>query len=265
MIEFFPSRVVALDLFGFEIHWYGLLYLAGFLIAAWLLPRLQKYRHLTLSRDAWMSLLSWSVLGVIVGGRLGYVFFYEPRFFLTHPAQVPAVWNGGMSFHGGLLGVIVVLWLWSRRHSISLLVLGDIVVLPVAIGLALGRLGNFLNQELYGTITTLPWGMLFPGAEGLRHPLQLYAVGKDLLIAFILYVHLRWTATRPRFTGCTGAAFLILYGVGRFLLEYLREQQYPATDILGLSLTRGQLLTLPLLIVGLSICVMNRLKARSPR
>jgi len=262
VITFLPSRPVALDLFGFEIHWYGLLYLAGFLIAACLLPKLQKYRHLDLHRDRWMSLLSWSVIGVILGGRLGYVFFYEPRYFLSHPAEIIAVWNGGMSFHGGLIGVVLVLWLFCRKLKLPLLSVADIAIVPVAIGLALGRMGNFVNQELYGTITTLPWGMTFPGAEGLRHPTQLYAVGKDLLIALILFFHLRWTASRPRFFGCTSAAFLILYGVGRFLLEYLREQQYPWTEIVGLSFTRGQLLTIPLLLAGIVICSMNRVKRK---
>lgn len=260
MIDLFPSRAVALSLLGFEIHWYGLLYLAGFLIAGWLLPRLQKYRHLDLPRDAWFTLLFWSLLGVMIGGRLGYVLFYKPQYFFSHPAQIVAVWQGGMAFHGGLIGVILVLFFWSRANKISLLVLGDIVIVPVAIGLALGRFGNFINQELYGTITSLPWGMSFPGAEGLRHPIQLYAVGKDLLIAAVCFWHLRITKDNLRRWGCTGAAFLILYGVARFLLEYIREQQYPLTEIAGIALTRGQLLTLPLLITGLTICVVNRLR-----
>ncbi|NOS66757.1 MAG: prolipoprotein diacylglyceryl transferase [Candidatus Peribacteraceae bacterium] len=264
-MTFFPSRAVALNLFGFEVHWYGLLYLLGFLIAAVLLPRLQTYRKLTVHRDVWFSLLSWSVVGVIAGGRLGYVLFYEPQFFAANPSQIFAVWQGGMAFHGGLIGVIIVLWFWSRSNKIPLLVLGDIVVIPVAIGLALGRFGNFLNQELYGTVTSLPWGMSFPGAEGFRHPIQLYAVGKDLLIAAVCFWYLRLTREQKHRWGCTAAAFLILYGVGRFLLEYLREQQYPLTDIAGIVLTRGQLLTLPLLFAGLGICLWNRLKTFTGR
>ncbi len=260
MIALFPSRPVALELFGLQIHWYGLLYLAGFLIAGWLLPRLQKYRNLHLPQDAWLTLLSWSVLGVVIGGRLGYVFFYEPQFFLAHPMQIVAVWQGGMAFHGGLIGVVLVLWLWSRTFKIPLLVLGDIVVVPVAIGLALGRFGNFINQELYGTVTTLPWGMYFPGAEGLRHPIQLYAVGKDLFIAAVCFWHLRITRENIHRWGCTGAAFLIFYGVGRFLLEYIRDQQYPLTEIAGITLTRGQLLCIPMILVGLGICIWNRLR-----
>ncbi len=262
MISIFPSRAVALALFGFEIHWYGLLYFLAFLVAGYLLPRLQKYRDLGLSRDTWLSLLSWAVVGVIAGGRLGYVLFYEPAYYLSNPLQIFAVWQGGMSFHGGFIGVALVLWLFSRTHRLPLFVLCDIIVVPVAIGLALGRIGNFVNQELYGIVTTLPWGMSFPGAEGLRHPIQLYAVIKDLLIAGICFWHLRVTRDTAYRWGCTGAAFLILYAIGRFLLEYLRDQQYALTDIGGILLTRGQLLTLPLLILGLGICVASRLKKR---
>ncbi len=259
MVSLFPSRAVAISLFGFEIHWYGLLYLLGFLIAAALLPRLQRYRQLSLSRDAWLSLLSWSVIGVIVGGRLGYVLFYEPTHFLRHPSEIVAVWEGGMSFHGGLLGVSIVLLFFARAQSISLLLLLDIIVVPVAIGLALGRLGNFINQELYGTITLLPWGISIPGVEGMRHPTQLYAVGKDLIIALVCFVHLRLTKSKSYLIGCTGAAFLVLYSIGRFSLEFLREQQYPLTEIFALPLTRGQLLTVPVFLVGIGICLKNRI------
>ncbi len=205
-----------------------------------------------------------AVIGVIVGGRLGYVLFYEPTYFISQPLQIFALWQGGMSFHGGFLGVLIVLILWSRKHHVPFMALADIVVVPVAIGLALGRVGNFINQELYGTATTLPWGMYFPGAatiaeSSLRHPTQLYAVGKDLLIAGICFWYLRLTKKNVRRHGCTAAAFLILYGVGRFLLEYLREQQYPLTDIAGIALTRGQLLTLPLLLLGFGMCILKRM------
>lgn len=255
MIAFLPSRAIAVTVFGFDIHWYGLLYLAGFLIAAMLLPKFQRYRALDLPRDAWMSLLSWSVIGVIAGGRLGYAIFYESRYFLDAPTQIFAVWQGGMSFHGGFLGVLAAMLFWSRRNRISLLALADMVVVPVAIGLALGRLGNFINQELYGTVTTLPWGMSFPGAEGLRHPIQLYAVGKDLLIAGICFWHLSFTRQKARRTGSTGAAFLILYGVARFLLEYIREPTSSLTFIGPVTMTRGQVLTLPVFFMGLGLFI----------
>jgi phosphatidylglycerol---prolipoprotein diacylglyceryl transferase len=252
---FFPSRAVALEILGFSVHWYGLLYLAGFLLAYALLPRLQSFRDLHLSREAWADVLSWSVLGVIIGGRLGYGIFYEPRHFAAHPLDLLKVWQGGMSFHGGMLGVLLALLLSARRHAIPLLTLGDVVVVPVALGLALGRIGNFLNLELYGAPTDLPWGIAIPGVEGLRHPTQLYAVAKDLFIAFVCFAHL----TRIRLPhGETAALFLLLYGTLRFLLEFLREPTHTSFAFGVLTLTRGQLYTLPMFFGGVLILVWLR-------
>jgi phosphatidylglycerol:prolipoprotein diacylglycerol transferase len=248
-MEFFPSRTVALDILGFSIHWYGLLYLTGFLIAAWILPILGKYRGIPLTRDKWMELLSWAIVGVIGGGRLGYILFYEPSYYLANPLKLLAVWEGGMSFHGGLIGVLIVLWFFCKRHRISFLQLADVAVVPVAIGLMLGRFGNFLNQELYGTVTTLPWGMHFDGVEGLRHPTQLYAMIKDATIASLCYWHLRSTAN-SKIVGKTGALFLMLYGTLRFLIEFLRVPTDPPFDFGAFILTRGQALSLPMLVAG---------------
>ena len=145
----------------------------------------------------------------------------------------------------------------------SLLALGDIVVVPVAIGLALGRLGNFINQELYGTVTTLPWGMAFPGAEGLRHPIQFYEMITDLVTAWVCYWSLRATSgaasKSARSTGNTAALFLIFYSIARFSIEFVRDQaMYPLTDISGIAFTRGQLLTIPMFLVGVGICLWSR-------
>jgi len=252
-MEFFPSRAVALTLGPLSIHWYGLLYLAAFVVGIVLLPRLQRYRDLGLTKDQWMSFASWMIAGVLIGGRLGYVLFYDLPFFLERPWEVIMVWHGGMASHGGFLGVILALWLFCRRTKVSFRRLADVLVIPVAIGLALGRFGNFINQELYGIPTTLPWGIAIPGAEGLRHPTQLYGFLKDLLIALLCFLHLR---RRPFMPGTTAALFLMLYGLLRFMNEYLREQTAEPTDVLGLTLTRGQLLTIPVFVAGVVLWVL---------
>lgn len=263
MIHFFPSRAVAVEILGFGVHWYGLLYLAAFLVAYHLLPRLQKYRRLSYTVEEWASLLSWAIAGVIVGGRLGFVLFYEPSMILTDPLETIAVWKGGMSSHGGFIGVTLCL-LWALRHRREdILAVADIVVVPVAIGLALGRMGNFINQELYGPVTGLPWGISVPGQPGLVHPTPLYAVAKDLLIATLCYWHLRRTcvigelsvaeARRRIPEGKTFALFLMLYGALRFLIEYVRVQPYGWVHPLGIPLTRGQLLTVFVFAAGVGL------------
>lgn len=259
MIGFFPSRAVALSLFGFKIHWYGILYLVAFIVAYLLLPRLQKYRSLSLTKDQWSDVLTWSVIGVLVGGRLGYVLLYDPLYFLAHPLEILMVWHGGMASHGGFLGVILALFYLSRKHKISHLALGDIAVVPVAIGLALGRFGNFINQELYGTATTLPWGMAFPGAEGLRHPTQLYAVAKDLFIAAVCFWHLR-KFRMP--LGQTAGIFLVIYGVLRFLNEFLRENTHSMFEIAGIELSRGQWYSVPIVVIGIVVLMCGSRKGK---
>ncbi len=257
MFELFPSRAIALQIFGFGIHWYGLLYLLSFVVAIVLLPRLQTYRRLDLTRDQWLTIVSYCVLGVIVGGRLGYVFFYEPQYFVAHPLEIFAVWQGGMSFHGGFLGVVLALWYSCKKLHMHPMVLADVVVVPAALGLAFGRVGNFINQELYGTVTALPWAISVPGVDGLRHPTQIYAVLKDLTIALACYLYMRHA--RPIRPGRSFALFLMLYGIGRTLVEFLREQQYPLTELGPVALTRGQTLSIPLFIAGVILwCVLRR-------
>lgn len=258
MIAFFPSRAVALTIGSFSIHWYGLLYLCGFFLAWVLIPRLQKFRKLSVTRDEWGTILSAAVVGVIVGGRLGFVFFYEPVYFLSHPWEILMVWKGGMASHGGFIGVTVaLLWTLRRRSWTEIWKIADIIVVPIAIGLALGRVGNFINQELYGIVTDLPWGITVPGEQGLRHPTQLYAVAKDLLIAVVCFVHLFRTRDRMQ-PGQTFALFLLLYGVLRFLIEFLREQHGEVWELGGLSLSQGQMLTLPVILIGFVMWIRKR-------
>lgn len=252
MISFFPSRMVAVDVWGFGIHWYGLLYFVAFLIGWLLLPRIQKYRNLSLDADAWSQLLSAAVIGVIVGGRLGYVLFYGPAYYAQHPLEIFAVWNGGMASHGGFIGVTLACIYVLRKQSWDhILRIADVVVIPVTIGLGLGRIGNFINQELYGTVTSLPWGMSFPGAEGLRHPIQFYDFSAMMVLALILFFSLKSKPVRP---GRTLALFLILYGIVRFLIEFIRDQ----AGVPVYLLTEGQWLTIPVLLIGLFLFVRTR-------
>lgn len=248
MIEFFPERAIALSLFGFGVHWYGIMYFCGFVSGFLLLPRLQKYRDLKLSPDDISTVVTAVVLGVILGGRLGYVLFYAPQLFLHDPLEIFAVWHGGMSSHGGFIGVaLALLYILPRKH-IHFLSFADVAVIPIAIGLAFGRMGNFINLELYGSVTTLPWGIAIPGVEGLRHPTQIYAVIKDLAIAGLCFWYLR--TVKPPVPGRTMCIFLMGYGILRFLIEYLRVQDFPSFDAGFITLTRGQLLTIPIFFAG---------------
>jgi phosphatidylglycerol:prolipoprotein diacylglycerol transferase len=271
-MSLFPSRQIFLEIGPLAIHWYGLMYLLAFLAAWWLIPRLEAYRNLSLSKDQRSSLLTYAILGTLVGGRLGYVLFYGATYYGTHPLEIFAVWNGGMSFHGGLLGVGTAIFLFSRKEHVPLWNLLDIAVVPAALGLAFGRFGNFINQELYGPVTSLPWGISIPGVEGLRHPTPLYAMVKDLLIAGLCFFHLRSTnyqlllEPEPRSRGpttnygTTTALFLILYGALRFLIEFVRVETATGVDLGALHLTRGQLLTIPVFFLGLCLLFRRRLR-----
>jgi phosphatidylglycerol:prolipoprotein diacylglycerol transferase len=245
VLALFPTRTIVAEFFGLTIYWYGLLYVAAWGVGALLLHRLLRYRQLLLTKDQRHSLLLAVMAGVLIGGRLGYILGYEPIYFWQHPGEILAVWQGGMSSHGGFLGVAVALWLCARYYKISLLALADVVVVPAALGLALGRLGNFINQELYGIPTSLPWGIFIPGVEGMRHPVQLYAAVKNIVIAVVCY----WLLRQSRTPGVVTAVFLLLYGVGRFAVEYLRVQEYPLIMFGGSSITRGQFFTLPIIIL----------------
>ncbi len=248
MVELFPARNVAVIIAGFPIYWYGILYLLAFVAAAVLLPRLQHLRTLRLSKGEWSDILTWAVVGVLLGGRFGYVLFYRFSDFLGNPFILFDVRSGGMASHGGFIGVaLALLWVMRKRAWDEKLSIADVAVVPVAIGLAFGRFGNFLNQELYGTVTTLPWGMRFDGVQGLRHPTQFYAMAKDAVIALSCFAYIR--STKDSFVpGRSLALFLMLYGVLRFIVEIFRDQTGVA--MYG-PLSEGQVLTIPVLLAGL--------------
>lgn len=229
------------------VRWYGLMYLLGFVAAYFLIGRLAPRRQLQLDRDAVSDLLFYIVLGVILGGRSGYVLFYNFSYFLSHPLQIFSVWQGGMSFHGGLLGVVIATWLYCRRHGIAILPLADILAISATIGLGLGRIGNFINGELWGRVTEVPWGVIFPGAgEYPRHPSQLYeAMVEGPLIFFLLY----WFLNRTKRSGSVFFLFLVFYGVGRFVIEFFREPDQQIGFLWG-GATMGQVLCLTMITAG---------------
>jgi phosphatidylglycerol:prolipoprotein diacylglycerol transferase len=205
--------------------------------------------------------LTWATLGVVLGGRLGYVLFYQPGFYFSHPLQIPAVWTGGMSFHGGMLGVAVALVLFCRRTSIPLLGFADRTAIVTPIGLGLGRIANFINGELYGrpAPASLPWAMIFPRdpLQVPRHPSQLYqALMEGLCLFLLVWIASRWESVRARFGLLTGI-FLAGYGVMRIIGEFFREPD-PFLGYLWAGATMGQLLSLPMILAGIGLALASR-------
>ena len=242
---------VALQLGPVAIHWYGLMYLAAFvqviLLGRWAI----RHRPWT-GWDAKMpdDVLFYGVLGVVLGGRVGYVLFYKPAEYLAAPFDIFKVWEGGMSFHGGFLGVILAMALFARRHKLRWLAVTDFIAPLVPLGLAAGRLGNFINGELWGRAAdpSLPWAMVFPQAgDGVaRHPSQLYQfAGEGLLLFALLWLY----SAKPRPIGAVSGIFLIGYGSFRFLAEFAREPD-AYLGLLGLGLSMGQWLSLPMIVAG---------------
>jgi len=239
---------VAVHLGPLAVRWYGLMYLVGFALAFWL-GRIRVAKSKTVTLPILDDLLFFIVLGVVLGGRLGYVLFYKPMDYFHDPLEILAVWHGGMSFHGGLLGVLLAVWYVSRKHSLPWLVLTDFLAPLIPQGLAAGRLGNFINGELYGRVTDVPWGMVFhsAGAGPLpRHPSQLYQFGLEGVLLFvILWIY----SARPRPTGAVSGVFLLGYGVFRFFAEYFREPD-DFLGLLALNMSMGQWLSLPMIVLG---------------
>jgi phosphatidylglycerol:prolipoprotein diacylglycerol transferase len=250
---------VALQLGPVAIHWYGLTYLVAFGLFLWL-ASLRAARS-PFVEAGWTKrdvedLLFWGVLGVIVGGRLGYVLFYKPGYYAANPFEVLAVWKGGMAFHGGLLGVIVAMAAYAKSRGRRWLEVTDLVAPCVPTGLASGRIGNFINGELWGRAAdpSLPWAMVYPqsGSDIARHPSPLYQFALEGLLLFAL---LWWYARKPRATGRVSGAFLIGYGVFRFTAEYFREPD-GFLGLLSLGLSMGQWLCLPMVLAGVALWVL---------
>lgn len=271
-------EIFSIDLFGmtFALRWYALAYIAG-LIVGWRLvlsairnPRLWAGKA-PMTSEQLDRLLTWIILGVVIGGRLGFVLFYQPGFYLANPGQILKVWEGGMSFHGGFLGVVVSALAFCRREGIPLLPSADLLALATPPGLLLGRIANFINAELWGRPTGMPWGVAFPGeaaqacatatAPCVRHPSQLYEAGLEGLILGSVLLLLAFRTPALRSSGLLVGTFLAGYGLSRFVVEFFRQPDAQfvtegnplglAVHLGGWGLTMGQMLSLPMIVAGL--------------
>jgi len=245
---------VAIHLGPFGIHWYGLMYLLGFVVFIWL----GRMRLRKLERPGWDEkflddLLFYGVLGVVLGGRLGEVLFYNPAYYFSHPLKIFAVWEGGMSFHGGFLGVLVAMALFARRHNIQWLALMDFIAPLTPPGLAFGRLGNFINGELWGRPTDVPWAMVFPQVDNVpRHPSQLYECALEGVALFVI---LWFFSRKPRPTGSVLGLSIAAYGCFRFVGEFSRNPDDGIFGYMTFGISMGQWLSVPMVLVGAGLMV----------
>lgn len=249
MINYPAINPVAIRLGSLSIYWYGIMYLLSF-IGAWCLAswRVRKPGAL-LTMTQVSDLIFYCAIGVVVGGRLGYVLFYDLPYFLNHPSSIFAIWQGGMSFHGGFIGVLLALGWCSRQFKLSMWDLTDFVAPLVPLGLAAGRIGNFINQELCGRVTAVPWGMVFPAAgPEPRHPSQIY---EFLLEGVVLFIIMWWFSAKPRPRFAVSAVFLLSYGVLRMIAECFRQPDPQYGFIAFGWLTMGQILSLPMALAGI--------------
>jgi len=247
MIVYPDIDPVAFSIGSLTVRWYGLCYLFGFLGCYWLSVVRGRGTEWTAQKLA--DVLFYVAVGIILGGRIGYILFYQPGMILSNPLTLLAFWEPGRSFHGGMLGVFCALLFYVKFDGVQFIRLTDFIAPSIPIGLGFGRLGNFINGELYGRVTTMPWGMVFPhaGPEP-RHPSQLYELGLE---GFVLCLFLVWYARKPRKLGAVSGMFLLMYGIIRCLIEFVREPDYHQNAELVQYLTMGQLLSLPMIVLGL--------------
>jgi phosphatidylglycerol---prolipoprotein diacylglyceryl transferase len=262
---------VMLRLGPLAIHWYGMAYIAGILFGWW------YARKLVANRDLWRAesplkpsdiddFLTWAVIGIIVGGRLGYVLFYDLPAFIDNPLRIAMIWTGGMSFHGGLLGTIIAMILFARSRGFSVFPLFDVIAASVGIGIFLGRLANFINQELWGKPTALPWGVIFPAAGPQpRHPTQLYEAVLEGLVLFTVLRVLTHCFNKLEQPGFVAGAFITWYAIARIIAEFFRLPDIQIGYLYGGWLTMGMVLSLPLLVAGIWLMASAPLREQARR
>jgi phosphatidylglycerol:prolipoprotein diacylglycerol transferase len=274
--------IVSFELFGltFALRWYAMGYVIGILLAWWLVSRMIRAPRLwtgeaPMTAAQLEELVSWIVAGVILGGRLGFVLIYQPGYYLSHPLDIVKIWEGGMSFHGGFLGVVLAVWLFARRRGLPAASLADIIAMSTTPAIFLVRIANFINAELWGRPTTLPWGVIFPGEAAqfcpgfpspcARHPSQLYEAALEGLVLGAFLFHLAWRSGWLKRPGMLAGLFFLGYGLARFAVEFVRQAdaQYITLDnpmgyILQLGpvgLSMGQFLSLPMILAGIGTIV----------
>jgi len=243
---------VALSVGPISIRWYALAYVAAFMIGLWMFKKFNKGTSSELSKKALDDLLTYTILGVILGGRLGYVLFYNLPFFLENPLEIFAVWHGGMSFHGGLLGVMVATFLFARKNKIKTFSILDKLAIVAPMGLFFGRIANFINMEVMGRVTTKPWGIVFAGNPDTmpRHPSPLYeATLEGILLFIIMFALWRWTKLKNK-TGALSGIFAILYGMFRIFAEQFRQPDAQLGFLIGDWLTMGMVLSAAMILAG---------------
>ena len=277
-------EIFSVSLFGIEfaLRWYALAYIVGlglgWLIARTALARPTLWRDDTppMSQPQLEDLLTWIILGVVLGGRLGFVLFYQPGYYLSNPLEIPMIWQGGMSFHGGFLGVVAATWVWCARNAVPKMQTADLLALSAPVGIMLGRIANFINGELWGRPSDAPWAVIFPSPNALceagpcaRHPSQLYEAGLEGLVLGVLLLWLAFGRRALQKPGLIAGCFFAGYGIARFIVEFFRladaqfitpENPYGhvlrLTDSIGI--TMGQVLSLPMVAIGLIVILAGR-------
>jgi phosphatidylglycerol:prolipoprotein diacylglycerol transferase len=262
-IPFPPLDPIAFSIGPFSVHWYALAYVGGLLFATWYLKQLVTFPKLwganrpTMTVQQVDDLFLWFLLGVIVGGRLGYVLFYKPMFYLSNPLEIFKTWDGGMSFHGGFLGVVIACWLWGRKHDVGLDRLLDLGAAVTPVGLGLGRVANFINAELWGRPADVPWAVAFPGENFGRHPSQLYEAALEGLLLFVVVRMATHRFAALQLPGRAAGIFAVGYGLSRIIVEYFREPDAHLGYFMGF-ITMGMILSLPLVAIGIWLLLRSR-------